>query len=127
MSQEHDDATARQQAFDADAEVEAWRMRRQIDRELITSIRKIGESEKEISRLNIAVFGFRGDNGLMGNIKTLTDSIESLEQRMSQRTGEIHRKIDSGLGGIYKALIGASLSFVVASVILVLGVIIPNS
>jgi phage host-nuclease inhibitor protein Gam len=137
MSQDNE-AELRRQAFDDDAEAEAWRMRRQIDRELITAIRRQGDTEKEVSRLKIAMFGFRGDNGVMGTVKALDDKLDGLHKDLverdqqsrkdlSERDKAIHAKIDSGLGGIYKALIGASLSFVVASVILVLGVIIPNS
>jgi hypothetical protein len=112
--------------FDHEAEEAGWNIRREIDKELISAIRKTGEIDRAVSRLNIAMFGFTGDNGVMGSVKALDGKIDKFGTSLSERDKALHKKIDDGLGGIYKALIGASLSFVVTSVVLVLGVILPG-
>lgn len=101
--------------FSEDTELTAWRARRDMDRELISAISRMSKIEKDMERVNIAVFGFHGDNGIMGKLGSVDGKLDRLDEKLSARTGELHTKIDEKMTWVYRALVSAALTFVVAA------------
>lgn len=61
--------------------------RRQIDDELISAIREIGEIKSQVGSVSIALFGhpsLRQDGGIVGEIKDLQRVSDSIEEKLTR-------------------------------------------